>query len=231
MPSATGITPMRSDHATCSPRDPPEHHPERRHQEVIGARCRCPTDRQKVEPEQVTAHRNEKHRVGERAEQRANSARSLPPPRIRRRTGAIASPPARFCTPLPTHNPPFGSQALEQNGPADQRHQRRDREGDADGIINSAADPALDDEGNTTDPSSSPAVFRPGHPLVQEYRSEHDREYRVGADDQGGKAGRYASHADVIEPEVERVIGDAKDAKHQDVATEDATVRRPRPRP
>src|SRR4051794_24714871 len=50
-------------------KEPPEHHPERRHQKVIGTRCRCPTDRQKVEPEQVTAHRNEKHRVGERAEQ------------------------------------------------------------------------------------------------------------------------------------------------------------------
>src|SRR4051812_49960607 len=69
MPSATGITPMRSDHATRSPsRSHPNTIPSG-HQKVIGARGRCPTDRQKVEPEQVTAHRNEKHRVGERAEQ------------------------------------------------------------------------------------------------------------------------------------------------------------------
>jgi hypothetical protein len=88
-----------------------------------------------------------------------------------------------------------------------------------DGIIDSAADPALDDKGNTTDAEQQSCRFPPSHPLVQEYRSEHDREYRVGADDQGGKAGRYASHADVIEPEIERVIGDAKDGKHQDVAT------------
>ena len=85
----------------------------------------------------------------------------------------------------------------------------------------SAGDPTLDDEGDATDPEQKACRFSPCHPLVQEDRGEHGRQHRIGADDQRGQTGRDAAHAHIVEPEVERIIGDAEQREHENVATGD----------
>jgi hypothetical protein len=68
--------------------------------------------------------------------------------------------------------PAVGSEPLEQDGAADHRHQRADREHDADRAIDAAGDPALDDKGDPADAEQQPCRLAPGHAFVEDERGE-----------------------------------------------------------
>ena len=107
---------------------------------------------------------------------------------------------------------------LEQDGAGDQRNQRRDREGDADGMVDAAGDPAFDHEGNAADAEQKACRLAPCHPLVEEQRGHHGRQHRIGADDERRQAGRDAADADIAEAEIGRLVGDpehGEDARHR----------------
>ena len=46
-------------------------------------------------------------------------------------------------------------------------------------------------------------------------RGEHGGEHRIGADDQAAEAGRHRLQAGIAKAEIERVVGDAENGKHQ----------------
>ncbi len=185
---------------------PPEQHAERRHQEVVGARCRGAAHRQQVEPEHVAEHRHQQHQVGERGKQapgRGDLADRLEGEgegqqrqATRHVLDAIADP-----------EPAVRRQPLEQDGPADERHQGRKRERNADRAVGAAGNTALHDKRDPGDPEQQPDRLAPVHPLAQEGGREHGREDRIGADDERRQAGRDAAHADVVEAQIERIVG------------------------
>jgi hypothetical protein len=68
------------------------------------------------------------------------------------------------------------------------------------------------------DPEQKPRRLSPRHLLLQEAGGENGGQHRICADDQRRQTGRYAAQADVVEPEIERIVEDPEQREHRDIA-------------
>jgi hypothetical protein len=85
-------------------------------------------------------------------------------------------------------------------------------------MVDATRHPAFDHEGDTAEPEQQPHRLAPCHALVKECHRQHGRQHWIGADDERSQSGRCAADADIAEPQVDGLVGNAEERKEQELA-------------
>ena len=111
--------------------------------------------------------------------------------------------------------------------PGDQRDEAAGHEQDADEALGAAGDAAVDDIGDAADTEREPDRLAPRQHLAEHQGREQRGEHRIGARDQRRRPGRYGAHPDVVEAEIDRVVGDPDQDEARKIAWGQAPVGAP----
>jgi hypothetical protein len=196
---------------------PGEQHAQRRHHEMIGTRGHGTTHFQEMEPQHEGKNGSTQHEEQKRTEQffAGHDVMDVGEGERDRRQhdsggeilDAVADPETAL-----------RRQQLEENGAGHDGGERSERQQDAVQAVGPHRHAVPDDSGDARDPQQQPQSLAPGQRFLEEDHGDHLGEHGIAGHDQAAQTGGHRYQPGIAEPEIKRVVGDAKQREHPCVA-------------